>query len=34
MGNVLTYNAVEKPEHKIPAVIGFNAILALIYGYT
>jgi len=34
MGNVLAYNCVENPEAKIPAVIGFNAIIALIYGYT
>ncbi|RHZ36541.1 LPP leucine zipper domain-containing protein [endosymbiont GvMRE of Glomus versiforme] len=34
MGNVLTYNCVEKPEHKWPAMVGYNAIILAIWGYT
>jgi len=34
MGNVLAYAAPEKEKYKWPCVIGFNAILAALYGYT
>src|SRR5688572_7002137 len=34
VGNVLAYSAPEQEKYKVPSVIGFNAIIALIYAYT
>jgi chromosome segregation ATPase len=34
MGNVLAYSAPEPEKYKWPSVIGFNAIIALLYAYT
>jgi len=34
MGNVLAYSAPEQEKYKVPSVVGFNAIIALIYAYT
>ncbi|RHZ37565.1 hypothetical protein [endosymbiont GvMRE of Glomus versiforme] len=34
MGNVLAYSAPEQEKYKMPSVIGFNAIIALLYTYT
>jgi hypothetical protein len=33
MGNVLAYSAPEQEKYKWPCVIGFNVILAALYGY-